>query len=115
MSCRAALLGTPSRSRPSAMHLQWSAIGSGPRPLYRPPRITTRSPKFLVIYWSGSPKSPASQPDWPNSSLELGTKPSDLVEADEGAGERGEGEVEVDTALVADGQAAEACQPGQGT
>ena len=46
--------------------------------------------------------------------LERLTEPSDLVEADEGAGERGEGPVDVGAAFVADGQAPEADQPGQG-
>jgi hypothetical protein len=37
-----------------------------------------------------------------------------LVEADEGAGERGEGEMDVGTAFVADGKAAEAVEPCEG-
>ena len=45
--------------------------------------------------------------------LELGTKPFCLRLADEGAGKRREGEVEVGAALVADDQPAEASQPGQ--
>ena len=46
--------------------------------------------------------------------LELGTKPFQLSLADEGAGEGGEGEVEVGASLVADGEAAEPGQPRQG-
>ena len=46
--------------------------------------------------------------------LERGTKPLSLFAADEGAGKRGEGEVEVGTPLVAYGEAAEAGEPGQG-
>lgn len=46
--------------------------------------------------------------------LECLTEPLDLVEADEGAAERGEGEVDVGAALVAHREAAEAGEPGQG-
>ena len=41
---------------------------------------------------------------------EPGTKPSGLPQADDGAGERGEGEMEFGTAFVAD---AEAPRPGK--
>ncbi len=45
--------------------------------------------------------------------LESGTKPFCLSVADEGAGERGEGEMEVGASLIADGEAAEAGQPSE--
>jgi hypothetical protein len=47
--------------------------------------------------------------------LEHLTKPSDLVEADEGATQDDEGLVDVGAPLVADGEAAEAAEPGQGS
>ena len=48
------------------------------------------------------------------SQLEHLTEPSDLAEADQGAGECCEGEMDVGSALVSDGQAAVAGQPGEG-
>ena len=45
--------------------------------------------------------------------LEFLTKPSDLVEADERTGERGEGPVDVGATLVADREPSEAGEPGQ--
>ena len=45
--------------------------------------------------------------------LELGTKPPDLAQADDSAGERGKGETDVGTALVADTEAPEAGEPGE--
>ena len=50
----------------------------------------------------------------PGSILELRTKLPDLTQADDGAGERGEGEVDVGPPFVADGEAAEPRQPRQG-
>jgi hypothetical protein len=41
-------------------------------------------------------------------------QPPDLPDADDGAGEGGEGEVDVGAALVADGEASEPGEPGQG-
>ena len=46
--------------------------------------------------------------------LEPLTEPPDLVETDEGAGECGEGEVDVGAAFVSDGETAEAGEPGEG-
>lgn len=48
-----------------------------------------------------------------NRLLGAGTKPFCLSMADEGAGKRGESEMEVSTALIADGQSAESGQPRQ--
>ena len=48
------------------------------------------------------------------TALERLTEPPDLSEADESAGECGEGQVDVGAALVADGQATVAGQPGEG-
>ena len=45
---------------------------------------------------------------------ELGTKPSDLVRADDGAGEGCEGKVDVGAPFVADGETAELSKPGEG-
>ena len=47
--------------------------------------------------------------------LERLTEPADLVQADEGCGEGHEGEVDVVAALVADGEAAEAGHPREGS
>ena len=49
------------------------------------------------------------------SQLELGTKPPDLSHADDGTGEGGEGEMEVGAALVADAEAPETGEPGEGS
>lgn len=49
----------------------------------------------------------------PPGALEHLTKPSDLIEADEGAAEGNECLVDVGAALVADRQAAEAIEPSQ--
>ena len=49
------------------------------------------------------------------SILKLGTKPPDLSHADDGAGENGDGEMEVGTAFVADAEAPEAGEPGEGS
>ena len=46
--------------------------------------------------------------------LGSGAKPPDLPDADDRAGERREGEVDVGAALVADGDAAELGEPSQG-
>lgn len=46
--------------------------------------------------------------------LEYLTEPADLVEADEGAGECGEGQANVGATFVADGKTAEAVDPGEG-
>ena len=48
------------------------------------------------------------------ATLEHLTEPSDLAEADQGAGECCEGEMDVGSALISDGQAAVAGQPGEG-
>jgi hypothetical protein len=45
--------------------------------------------------------------------LELLTKPFALVEADERASERGEGQMDVLASFIADGETAEAIEPGQ--
>ena len=47
--------------------------------------------------------------------LEHLTKPPDLIEADEGASEDHEGFVDIGAPLIADGQTAEAAEPGQGS
>ena len=46
--------------------------------------------------------------------LEPGTKPPDLPQADDGAGQCGEGEMQVGPSFVAHGQAPELVQPGEG-
>ena len=45
--------------------------------------------------------------------LELLTRPSALVEADESTSKRGEGEMDVLATLIADGETAEAVEPSQ--
>jgi hypothetical protein len=45
--------------------------------------------------------------------LKLRTKPSDLSQADDGAGQYGEGEMQVGTTLITYAEASEACQPGK--
>ena len=49
-----------------------------------------------------------------NRHLELGTEPSDVAQADDGAGEGCEGEVDVGAPLIADGEAAELGKPSEG-
>ena len=56
----------------------------------------------LLLYPAGS------------TELERPTEPPDLIQADEGAAERGEGEMDVGPAFVAHGQVPEPPQPGQG-
>ena len=67
-SCRDVPSGTPSRSPRSATLSPPSATASGPQRLSPPHRTTPRLPKSLMGCWNVSPKQPALQPEWPNSS-----------------------------------------------
>ena len=59
-------------------------------------------------------KSAPSQASVGQRGLERLTEPSELVEADEGAAERGDGEVDVGAAFITHDQATQAGQPGIG-